>query len=264
VLRPAQLKDLEQLHAIAAQFGAEVTIIGAAALLCFIDLERFTQDVDLAIALDLEDFAAFSAELRSHGWIQMPRREHRWHGPGGSMIDLMPAGPNLRAAGQVVWPESEFEMSLAGFEHVFARSVAFAFSRNLQCKVAPPPVIALLKIVAYMDDPYRRQKDLLDLRSLFRRYEDASDRIFGDDVFAAGLEDIEYANAFLLGLDVGSIVTGTEAGIVNAMITRQRVPDEELGDFERDDLQQRAALRFQMQLRAFEQGVGAGRRRARS
>jgi hypothetical protein len=47
-----------------------------------------------------------------------------------------------------------------------------------------------------MDDPHRRKKDLLDIGDLFRHYERASDRIFSDDVFAAGLDDIEYANAF--------------------------------------------------------------------
>lgn len=71
-------------------------------------------------------------------------------------------------------------MSLVGFDHVFSRASLFPFAQDVQYKVAPPSVIALLKTVSYMDDPHGRQKDLTDLKALFRRYEEASERIFGD------------------------------------------------------------------------------------
>lgn len=57
MLTKEQLEDLAQLQTVAEHFDAEVAIIGAAALHCFVDLDRFTLDVDLAVALDLEDFA---------------------------------------------------------------------------------------------------------------------------------------------------------------------------------------------------------------
>lgn len=254
-----QLEDLAQLQTVAEHLAAEVAIIGAAALHCFVDLDRFTMDVDLAVALDLEDFAVFSVELRERGWTRELHREHRWRGPNGSLIDLMPAGPNLRAAGRIVWPESHFEMSLVGFEHVFTRSLLISFTADVQFKVAPPPVIALLKIVAYTEDPHRRQKDLLDLRALLRHYEASSDRTFGDDVFAADLEDVEYANAFLLGSDVGAIATEEDAGIVNAFLDKRRISSEELAELDQNDMGQGDTLRFQMQLRAFDKGFISGR-----
>src|SRR5580658_6325877 len=107
-------------------------------------------------------------------------------------------------------------MSLVGFDHVFVRALSFTFAEGIQYRVVPPPVIALLKIIAFMDDPHRRKKDLLDIGELFRHYEAASDRIFSDDVFAAGLDDIEYANAFLLGVDIGFIATDEEVEILSA------------------------------------------------
>lgn len=171
----------------------------------------------------------------------------------------MPAGPNLRAARRIVWPESQFEMSLVGFEHVFTRSLLFSFTNDVQIKVAPPPVIALLKIVAYTEDQHRRLKDLIDLKWLFRHYEASSNRIFGDDVFTAELEDIEYANAFLLGSDVGAIATVEDAVVVNAFLDKCRISEEELTDFDRNDFEQTDTLRFQMQLRAFEKGLISGR-----
>jgi len=256
-----QMEDLVQLHAVAEQFDAEVAIIGAAALLCFVDLGRFTADVDLVIALDLEDFAGFCGELKEHGWTQKPGQEHRWCGRSGSLIDLLPTGPNLRAAKRLVWPNSQFEMSLIGFDHVFTRSLLFPFTKDVQFRVAPPPVVALLKIVAYAEDQHRRQKDLMDLRSLFRHYEASSDHIFGDDIFAADLEDIEYANAFLLGSDVGVIATVEEAGIVSAFLDKHRISAEELAALDHDEPALRDTIRFQMQLREFGKGFVVGQQR---
>ena len=145
-------------------------------------------------------------------------------------------------------------MSLIGFEHVFTRAVPFSFSEGVQYRVAPPPVIALLKIIAFREDQLRR-KDLLDLAELFRRYDETSERIFSDEVFAAELKDIEYANAFLLGMDVGSIATEEELGILDAFFQAQRISDEDLIELDREDMQQREAIRFQEQLRAFRKGI---------
>jgi len=200
---PEQLSDLARLRAIVEQFDADIAIIGAAALQCFMDVPRSTNDVDLVVALDLENFAVFVNALEATGWLQEERCEHRWRGPSGSIIDLVPAGPGLRAEREVVWPESEFAMSLVGFEHVFTRAVQVDWGGNVLFGVAPPPVVALLKIVAYMDDQQRRRKDLDDLRFLFQKYEATSDRIFSDEIFVADLEDIGDASAFLLGTDIG-------------------------------------------------------------
>jgi hypothetical protein len=106
MLTHEQTVDLAQLQAPAEERGAEVVMIGAAALLCFVDLGRFTRDIDLAVALDLEDFATFSGELTAHGWMRELGMEHRWRGPRGSIIDLMPAGPNLRTAKRMIGPRA--------------------------------------------------------------------------------------------------------------------------------------------------------------
>jgi predicted nucleotidyltransferase len=259
VLTQAQLDDLAQLHEVAERFGTEIAIIGAAALICFVDIGRFTRDVDLVVALDLEDFQAFADELRTLGWSQEERREHRWRGPTGSMIDLLPAGPRLREAKRITWPESGFEMSLVGFDHVFGRAVPFRFAEGVEYRVAPPSVVALLKIVAFMDDQNRRRKDLFDIAELFRRYEEPSDRIFGDEVFAAELEDFEYANAFLLGLDVGAIATPEEREIAHRFLRDRMLSDDIVGDLDREDMD-RDSFRFQQQLRAFRKGVDQSRR----
>jgi len=115
--------------------------------------------------------------------------------------------------------------------------------------------------VAYTEDPYRRRKDLDDLKSLLLRYEAKSDRIFGDDVFAAELDDIEYANAFLLGSDVGAIATDEDTEILNGFLSKHQMPAEELAEWDRDDLRQSDSVRFHRQLKVFEAGFDAGRKK---
>jgi predicted nucleotidyltransferase len=68
----------------------------------------------------------------------------------------------------------------------------------------------LLKIVAYMDDPQRRAKDLEDIRGLLVEYEADSERIFSDVVLEAGLEDVGLAPAFLIGLDLRALCNDEE------------------------------------------------------
>lgn len=143
-------------------------------------------------------------------------------------------------------------MSLVGFQHVFARSVLISFAPDVQFNVAPPPVIALLKIVAYSEDPNRRRKDLEDLKSLLRHYEENSDRTFGDNVFAAELRDYEHTNAFLLGSDVGVIATDEDLDVLNRFLSMHTMSSAELDPH---DLHQRDALRFHMELEAFEIGI---------
>ena len=107
-------------------------------------------------------------------------------------------------------------MSLAGFEHVFRRAVAQNLGDGLTVKVIPPAVLALLKMVSYLENPNVRAKDSDDLKRLLRWYEQDSPRIFSDSVLRAELPDIEFAKAFLLGLDVQEICTPKEREVVDA------------------------------------------------
>ena len=256
LLSPEQSQDIVELQAIAREFDAALVIIGAIALACFLDhIGRGTNDIDLVIALDLEVFHEFTSRLISRGWTREPKLEHRWRSPRASRIDLLPAGPSLRVAKRIVWPESEFEMNLVGFDHVFAYAVSVEFAKDTMFLVAPPSVVALLKIVAHLDDPHRRAKDLLDLKILLGCYQTNTDRIFCDEVFDAELEDIEYASAFLLGLDIGKFATQEDLAVVRAFTKRYRTAELD----HLDPADDRAELQFQRQIRAFEQGLATGR-----
>ena len=142
-------------------------------------------------------------------------------------------------------------MSLAGFDHVFASAVEVNLTGGFTIRVAPPLVTALLKIIAWVDDPYRRAKDLQDIRIVLRRYEQDSDRLFSDAVFDADLPDFEFANAFLLGLDMRALATDDDASWVEQFLGRLVAQDEEGRFDEESDFGMKSFCR---QLNAFGKG----------
>ena len=145
-------------------------------------------------------------------------------------------------------------MNLAGFQHVFDRAVRVEFGSGVQLKVAPLPVIALLKVSAYLDDRHRRAKDLEDLKILFHRYEQHSDRIFCDEVFSAELEDIEYASALLLGMDIKAIATEEDLESLGKFLDEVEISEADLSDTVDSSSRE---VRFQKRILAFRKGLRA-------
>lgn len=244
-----QLADLMQINGICQAMGAELVAIGATAIMVQLgDLGRLTRDIDLTVALDLDDFRSLSIGLESADWQRMAKQEHRWITPMRAIIDLLPAGPRLRAAGKIVWPESEFEMSLAGFEHVFQASVVMQLGPGAALRIASLPAVMLLKIVAYMDAPYQRAKDLQDIRLILRRYLHDSDELFSDAVFDAELPDFSLANAFLLGRDVGRLAEFHDTPLIEKFIDRVLAHQDSAAD---------SGVDLGSQLEAFAKGLRA-------
>ena len=252
ILTPDQIADLAGIGQICQELGADLVVIGATSLVMLMgDLGRFTRDVDLAVALDFDEFERLRTRLAAIGWTASPKLEHRWIAPRRTFIDLLPAGAGLRRSGSIKWPASEFKMSLAGFEHVFARAVEVTLPGGMITRVAPPIVTALLKIIAWVDDPHGRAKDLQDIRIVLRRYEQDSDRLFSDAVFDAELPDFEFANAFLLGLDMRALATGNDARLVEEFLRRLLAQAED-GRF--DDESDFGMKNFGGQIGAFRKG----------
>jgi predicted nucleotidyltransferase len=195
----------------------DTVVVGATAYRVWIDDDRHTEDVDVAIALDVDRISIVTNHLVGHGWIPDKRREERWLTRNGARIDILPVGEQARATGYLMWPKTKIRMSVVGFEHVFAEAVEVKLAPGLFMKVAPIPVLALTKIGSYMDDPDGRRKDLEDLGAMMRRYELVGERRFADEVFDAHC-DFECAGAFLLGMDLGNLCTAREADIINRLI----------------------------------------------
>ncbi|HZT34254.1 MAG TPA: nucleotidyl transferase AbiEii/AbiGii toxin family protein [Bryobacteraceae bacterium] len=218
-LSPEQLAAVGELQRLCASLRADVVIIGAMAYRTWIDDKyRHTRDVDTAIAIDLDDFARLAALLQERGWKQDLRREHRWYAPGDAWFDLIPAGPKLRAQQLLDWPKSGMKMSLVGFEHVFAKAQELHVSTGLRIKVIPLAVLTLLKIVAYLDHPYERQKDIEDLAATLLRYETPDALRFSDEALEANLS-YETVAAYFAGKDLATLCSATERALVEKLFS---------------------------------------------
>ncbi|PWT98986.1 MAG: hypothetical protein C5B51_28160 [Terriglobia bacterium] len=228
-LLPEQVTAARDLKTICDDLQADLVLIGAMAYRTWIDdPARHTLDIDVAVAIDLDEFARLSERLRAAGWQQEGKMEHRWTTPEGARVDLIPAGPKLRKQGTLNWPVSGMRMSLSGFDHVFRDSVTTTVAENLNLKVIPLHVLALLKIVAYSESPYRRQKDLADVAALLKRYDPEDVRRFGPEILDIGL-DYELVAAYLIGRDLAPICSTEENRLIHALIERLR--DRDSPDF---------------------------------
>jgi len=210
-----QIADMASLKKYCDELGADPVVIGAIAYqFHFPGQVRHTGDVDFAVALDLEDFAKLEQKLFGSGWTRRENMEHRWRSSNGTLLDLIPAGPKLRAEKKITWPESGMTMSLVGFEHVFAESKAAQIAAGLTLKVTPAVILMPLKIVSFMDDPARRAKDLEDIRGLLSNYESGNnERIYSDEVIHANL-DFNLVPAFLIGGDLRRLSSQEEIAVV--------------------------------------------------
>src|SRR5690348_16100870 len=98
-LNQDQTTDLRLLQQFCDELQADLVIIGAVAYqVHFPNEPRHTADVDLAVALDLDNFAKLEKRIEEATWARVPHREHRWRSERGTLLDLIPAGPDLRKA----------------------------------------------------------------------------------------------------------------------------------------------------------------------
>ena len=260
-LLPEQVEALRQLKRACQEAGVDAVVIGAMAYRVWIDDDRRTQDVDVAITLDIDQIESLTDRLQTAKWTQDPRREERWLTQAGARIDLLPIGEQARRTGYVAWPKAEMRMSVAGFEHVFTEAVEKELAPETVMRVAPLHVLALLKIVAYMDNQHGRSKDLEDLGRLMERYELEGDRRFSDEVFEAGL-DFESSGAFLLGLDAGRLCSGSEADIVGNLIAALQDDRQSESLFARKSLDEHELGERQKRTEAFAAGFVMGQRQS--
>jgi predicted nucleotidyltransferase len=192
----AALSELEQLWP-----DAEAVVIGATALGCYYDMSwRHTTDVDLVVALTVDVLPALASRP---GWSRHPKREYEFTSPGGARVDLIPASPDLLRAGRLQWLNGTV-MSLVGMDLAFNHAVR----HHDGVLVAPPAVVAILKMVAFGDRPAERERDLVDIGHLLDAYvKEDDERRWGETPEAI---EFDLAPAFLLGVDIARLLSHDE------------------------------------------------------
>ena len=195
-------------------------LIGASALACQIDLPRQTGDLDMSVSVSLDELAAGLSRLQ--GWKRNPKKEQEWLSSTGVKVDVLPAGPSLLAAGEIIWPSTGARMNLTGMRLALERGILFEVEPGLSIPVAPVAVIAVLKMISYLDRPAERERDLDDLAHILENHVPPdNDRRFAPEVLDAGVP-YEHASAYLLGHDLQGLVNDTERKAVAEFVARVR------------------------------------------
>ncbi len=214
LLSEAQIEALRELRAFWPR--ARLSLVGASALACLMPgFHRPTHDLDVAVAASLD---ALPSELeRPSGWRRDSTHQHRWLTPAGARVDLIPAGPDLLAAGQVTWPSGHV-MSLLGFRHAFSRTIPTEVASGFRVDITTVPVITLLKVIAYQERPHERERDLGDIAFVMTDLvPDHDARRYSSEVLGAGIH-FEDVSPYLLGRDLRGFVDTAERQAVQSFL----------------------------------------------
>lgn len=179
--------------------GIPFCVIGALALELLLETKPAvrTNDADAVVLVD--DLAAFDAVkqgLASSGFSKT-RLAYRLTHKDGGIVDILPYSRQLAPDGTLRLPP-DLVLNMAGFDRVVAAAVPVTLDSGLVVPVAPLPLYALLKLVAYTDR--KAEKDLAAVEHLLRHYADDDDRRWGLE-HRGELVEYDYGPAYLLGKD---------------------------------------------------------------
>jgi len=133
-------------------------------------------------------------------------------------IDLIPFGPNLIEDDKLSWPYGDSVMTACGFEEALECAREQEVAPDLRLPVVSIPGLILTKVVAYMDRPAERARDIIDMIYCFERYEQAAGESRRFDHAGTEVEGktvtYEEAGAFLLGIEVATLAKPMSLDIV--------------------------------------------------
>lgn len=161
-------------------FADDCFLIGAAARdLLFaeyrgIDPPIATADVDFAIGVQSwEVFDAVKRQLIEQHGYRTHAYSHRLTTPRGGTVDLVPFGGVENDDGTItLQEESEKQLTVLGFDAVSNSALETVVNHSVRVRIASPASIVLLKLIAWGDQPYEREKDILDVMYILKHFGD--------------------------------------------------------------------------------------------
>jgi len=168
---------------------------------------RTTKDIDFAIGIEVEEFlGGLEAET---DWAADPDGHEQCKVFEGSLqVDFLPVGPDATSKTQITWPGSGHSMTVIGFDLAFEHQSLVGIGDGVQVAVADLPAVIILKMIAYLDRPPQRLRDVQDILAVLRWHEDgAGDRLFEERVVRLDLP-VDEAAALLVGSDVAEVADG--------------------------------------------------------
>lgn len=194
----------------------DFVLIGAAALGHHVPLRRKTNDVDLALVVAPADIEPMLASL---DWTRDPVIQQRWFGPNNFRADVLPATPDLIRAAAVPFDDDARTMSLVGFDLALEHASEVELPGTAATvRVASLASIVVLKIVAWLDRPGERTRDLGDLATVFRDALGEDDERRWDRGHPVAELDFDDQSPFFVGREVGAITSPDHRARIDAFV----------------------------------------------
>src|SRR5262249_15115396 len=148
----------------------------------------------------------------------------------GVVVDLVPFGGVEDVKQNIAWqPEKDIVMRVTGFSDGLESAVPVRLDHDLVIPVVSIPVLAVLKLVAWLDRKHE-SRDAADIFAILNNYGDAGneDRLYGaeSDLLAAEGYDFELAGARLVGRDAAGAVSDNAKKLVEGILNSESQLEE--------------------------------------
>ncbi|MDP2911069.1 MAG: nucleotidyl transferase AbiEii/AbiGii toxin family protein, partial [Candidatus Omnitrophota bacterium] len=222
-IEPSIISALLEIKKITDGLKIDFFVIGATARdiimqhFPIINSPRMTKDIDIAVCVtNWEEYEALTDTLLATGKFLKGDQKQRYIF-GGTVIDIIPFGDISGRDNTIKWPPDYGTiMCTVGFMDVYNNSITFRLSSEpvLDIKLATIPGLAIMKLLAWNDDP-TRQKDAEDLLFFMLNYQYAGieDRLYENEISLLLEEEFENERAGirLLGRDMARISSSDTA-----------------------------------------------------
>jgi predicted nucleotidyltransferase len=219
MITPAAVEALKIVDMIVSQFGKKLVLIGAAVphILAVSANSRTTRDIDAVVeANGWQNFQQIREQLFGQGFRQGPAPHNfRFN---EVEIDLIPFGNDLIENDQLVWPETKMVMSTLGLEEAFECAITKEVAPNFSISVVSIAGLVLLKIIAYMDRPEQRARDLQDIIDNFEHYNDEQSYDERFNLTGLVIDEVEITyeetGAYIIGSELAKIAKPKSRSVV--------------------------------------------------
>jgi predicted nucleotidyltransferase len=174
-----------------------------------------------------EDFASLRERLLQEGFRQ-GQVAHEFLWDTDVRIDLIPFGPAIVDHDRLSWPNGGAVMNVCGLEEALECAREEEITRDFRLPVVTIPGLVLTKVIAYLDRPEERARDLIDILYCFEHYETnpgASRRFeLPESQVNDALLKYEEAGAFLLGIELAALAKPNSLATVRRFV--ETISDE--------------------------------------
>ena len=208
-------EPIEKVEAIFNRFGEKWYIIGALArnaeyAMADIEPHRATADIDFAVMIpNYNLYKEITNALLKSGFDRVNGISHRFkYVSTSTLIDIIPYGGIAKDDLIILYEPEETKLSVAGFMDVAKHVSLVGIDDGYDIPVAPIEGIFILKLVAWSENPEKRERDVGDLMHILSQYFDLRE----DEIYQQGdlFEDEDYhmekAAARALGRKIRSIL----------------------------------------------------------